>query len=815
MKSQKQTHWINLLTISMVIFSQFTFGLGGSRAVSALGANSAEVTPTPGGSNSLTESTVLPPTETPTPLPPDFTPTQTLAPTLTETVTLAPTNLPNQALLAVEQPTLTQTTTPAVVLPTMAALLDNNPAISQASISTLLFKPVADAYVSEATANTNYGSSQQFFTDTSPKLQSYLRFEIQGLNGPVSKATLRIYAHGASSTGYKVNQVSDSTWTETNLTYANAPAPGNQIGLVGPFGTGAWTGVWTSLDLTPYIQGNGTLNLAISGLGPDAISFCSREGGFNGPSLEIVTGSGVVAPATATQVKLPPTATWLPIKKTVLPWRPTATRTSLPVTATPTLVKTTVPATLLPTATGLPATATPSVTAAPTQVQAGNTRYVSPTGNDANPGTQDLPLRTIQQAANLVNPGETILIRAGTYAENVVIKKSGTATAWITLAAFPGETVTIDGGNGNAIVDSGGQKYVIIAGLTLKTSGASANALMASSATWGGSITDHWIIRNNQLLGGGIFIRGSYILVENNRIDGQHLAKSSTEYQNGIRDSWAGGAKGSLAATHHNTYRNNTIFGFYRGGIWSMGYTHDHLIEGNIIYDIYGTGTGPGQCIDLDGASTVEWRHTVRGNQLYGCGAEGIQLENVFDSLVENNYIHDTPARGITLINYGSSVGCAVGGENNQYGDTNGDGACSDGNTNNIIRQNVVVNAAGGAFVNYVMDGVHLVNNSAYGTGASMKFYQTQYLLYSDAINNIVSGALPTQLRTNSNNLISTTNVYLNPPVDLSLALSSVAIDKGTNPNIYTNSVTGALSLDFVGKPRLQGAGYDIGAYER
>jgi hypothetical protein len=817
MKSNKITHWINILTISLVILGQFASGLGGSSPVSAKGP---KVTPTPVVIDPVATNPVatdLPLLETATPVAPDFIPTNTLEPTLAETSTTMPFNTPVPTLLATNTATLAPTLAPSQAAtlvsasPTAAlkaAALDAGPAI------TTVFSPSADAYVSASASGTNYGSSKQFFVDNAPSMQSYLRFGIQGLSGPVTKATLFIYAHGASSTGYKVHLVQDTIWNETQITYANAPVLGNQIGVVGPFGTGAWTGVWTSLDITPYILGNGTLNLALSGLSENSISFCSREGGFNGPRLEIVTGSGTVATSLPTQTSLPPTATLLPIK-TATPLMPTMTKTSLPLTATSTLVKTATP--VLPTATktSLPSTATPSSTAVPTQVPAGNTRYVSLSGNDANPGTQALPLRTIQQAANLVNPGETILIRSGTYTENVVIKKSGSASAWITLAAFPGETVTIDGGNGNAIIDSGGQKYVIIAGLTLKTSGASANAIMASSANWGGSATEHWIIRNNKLLGGGIFIRGSYTLVENNSIDGQHLAKSSTEYQNGIRDSWAGGGQGNLSVTHHNTYRNNTIFGFYRSGIWSMGYTHDHLIEGNTIYDIYGTGTGPGQCIDLDGASTVEWRHIVRGNQIYGCGAEGIQLENVFDSLVENNYIHDTPARGITLINYGSSVGCAVGGENNQYGDTNGDNACSDGNTNNIIRQNVVVNAAGGAFVNYVMDGVHLVNNSAYGSGASMKFYQTQYLKYSDAINNIVSAALPTQLRTNSNNLISTTNVYLNPPADLSLALGSVAIDKGTNPNVYTNSVTGPLSIDFVGKPRLQGAGYDIGAYER
>ena len=411
--------------------------------------------------------------------------------------------------------------------------------------------------------------------------------------------------------------------------------------------------------------------------------------------------------------------------------------------------------------------------------------------------------------------GDTIFVQAGTYTENVTISKSGTAASPITLTNYNGESVTLNGGTGTGIRDTGGSQYWTINGLTITTTGSSAVAIMATSSNWGGTVTGHWIISNNIMTGGGVLIRGSYNLVENNQIDGQHLSKSADDYWNGIRDTWAGSPGGNSAYSHHNTFTNNTIHGFYRSAIWSMGYTHDDIIEGNTVYDIYGTGTGPGQCIDLDGAGTVEWRQIVRNNNVSGCGAEGIQLENVFDSLIENNYIHDTSSRGITLIDYSASVGCGVGGESNQYGDTNGDGACSDGDTNNIIRQNVIVNASQGAFVNYVMDGVHYVNNSTYGGSPTMSFSQTAYLKTTDVINSIFNGSLPSQLRTNSNNITSVTSAgYNNPPTDLSLKSGSAAIDKGINPNTYTNSVSSSLTTDIAGNARLSGSAYDIGAYE-
>jgi hypothetical protein len=447
---------------------------------------------------------------------------------------------------------------------------------------------------------------------------------------------------------------------------------------------------------------------------------------------------------------------------------------------------------------------------APAAAAPANPYYVSVSGNDANTGTLASPFKTIQKCINVAVAGSTCLVRAGTYNENLVINKSGTASSPITLARYQSEAVTINGGTSHGIRDAGGSSYWIIDGFTITTTGASSVPVLVTSANWGGSTPTHWIVRNNTLLGGGVLIRGSYHLVENNTINGQHLAKSSIEWQSGIRDTWGGGATGNASPTHHNIFRRNTIFGFYRSAIWSMGYTHDNIAEYNTIYDIYGTGNA-GQCINFDGADTVEWRNTVRGNDISGCGSESIQLENGFDSLIENNNIHNTN-RGITLINYaGGTVTCKVGGENNQYGDTNGDGSCRDGNTNNIIRQNILVNASGGAFVNYGMDGVHYLNNSAFGGNAGMAFSRPEFLKFSDAIGNIITSTLPTGLRTRANN-IAPSGVYKNPPSDLSPIGS--AVDKIAAVDTYQNSVTGGWSLDFAGNPRLAGASYDIGAYE-
>jgi Right handed beta helix region/Protein of unknown function (DUF1565) len=71
---------------------------------------------------------------------------------------------------------------------------------------------------------------------------------------------------------------------------------------------------------------------------------------------------------------------------------------------------------------------------------AGNTYYVATNGNDGNPGTQTQPFRTIQKAANIVNPGDTVVVRDGTYQTSGIsamaeIRRSGAPNHWITFRA--------------------------------------------------------------------------------------------------------------------------------------------------------------------------------------------------------------------------------------------------------------------------------------------------------------------------------------------------------------------------------------------
>lgn len=84
-----------------------------------------------------------------------------------------------------------------------------------------------------------------------------------------------------------------------------------------------------------------------------------------------------------------------------------------------------------------------------------------PLANDASDGTEESPLLTIQEAARRAVAGDTVLVKSGVYTElsnelpnsqvaALKVVNSGTSTAPIIFAPFPGHQVTIDQGFGGA-----------------------------------------------------------------------------------------------------------------------------------------------------------------------------------------------------------------------------------------------------------------------------------------------------------------------------------------------------------------------------
>ena len=73
------------------------------------------------------------------------------------------------------------------------------------------------------------------------------------------------------------------------------------------------------------------------------------------------------------------------------------------------------------------------------------TYYVSTSGNDSHPGTISQPFRTIAKASNVTKPGDTCILREGTYRETIEPVTSGKPYAPITYTSYPGETATVTG----------------------------------------------------------------------------------------------------------------------------------------------------------------------------------------------------------------------------------------------------------------------------------------------------------------------------------------------------------------------------------
>ena len=71
--------------------------------------------------------------------------------------------------------------------------------------------------------------------------------------------------------------------------------------------------------------------------------------------------------------------------------------------------------------------------------------YVAVNGSETNTGTINAPFQTINTALSYAVPGDTVMVRGGTYYERVVFPKSGIMGKWITVKAYPGERPIIDG----------------------------------------------------------------------------------------------------------------------------------------------------------------------------------------------------------------------------------------------------------------------------------------------------------------------------------------------------------------------------------
>ena len=73
--------------------------------------------------------------------------------------------------------------------------------------------------------------------------------------------------------------------------------------------------------------------------------------------------------------------------------------------------------------------------------------FVDPVkGSDKQNGAEAQPWKTLDHAARLLKPGDTLYLRGGIYYENALVTRSGEADKPITIRSYPGELAILDGG---------------------------------------------------------------------------------------------------------------------------------------------------------------------------------------------------------------------------------------------------------------------------------------------------------------------------------------------------------------------------------
>ncbi|QEC49880.1 DNRLRE domain-containing protein [Baekduia soli] len=157
---------------------------------------------------------------------------------------------------------------------------------------------LADVKANSGSPTKNYGADPTIRVRAGT-YQSYLRFSVSGLAGPVTGATLRLKAVTQSTKdGGDVYHIGGTLadgltpWTESNVTWATMPSftGAAKLGSVGPVDPSVAGGIVSvTLDPAAFAGGDGTYDLGLKSATTTSAYYASKEAGA-GAQLVLTTG---------------------------------------------------------------------------------------------------------------------------------------------------------------------------------------------------------------------------------------------------------------------------------------------------------------------------------------------------------------------------------------------------------------------------------------------------------------------------------------------------------------------------------------------
>ncbi|MCW2772818.1 MAG: hypothetical protein JWN91_1144 [Nocardioides sp.] len=154
------------------------------------------------------------------------------------------------------------------------------PDSARATVSTVTETAVGDTYVSSSDPAAVHATSTKLYVGAgATTYKTYVKFDLTDRTGTLTAASLRLHTlgSGSGSAGSQTVSVTSGSWSESTLTYRNAPASGTSVGtLAGPSSSGTTYRVPLSISALQSAVG-GTLSLVITQKVSDNLVLASRE----------------------------------------------------------------------------------------------------------------------------------------------------------------------------------------------------------------------------------------------------------------------------------------------------------------------------------------------------------------------------------------------------------------------------------------------------------------------------------------------------------------------------------------------------------